>query len=259
MWSAASAGDRWEIAARRYRLMNQLSRFFRLQRVPDADIREVTELDTPLSREALAIYEQAFPESEREPLESIAASLKQADPDTAVSHFRVLIDEGAVVGFTYFSSYKEYYLGYLKFIAVRAELRGKRYGPILLKDALRQLRADRRRATGWPYLGLVLEVERPETAENEEERALRERRIRFYQRNGAVVIENLDYVAPPVAPGQQSLPFHLMVLRAVPKYGMQRWLRPKAVTALLVEGYGEDPDSWFVRHALDVRDRARGS
>jgi GNAT superfamily N-acetyltransferase len=239
--------------------MNQLARFFRLQRVPDADIREITDLDTPLGQEALAIYEQAFPEAERDSVEHIAATLQNGDTETAVSHFRALVDEGAVVGFTLFSSYKEYYLGYLKFIAVRADLRGKRYGPVLLKDALRQLRADGRRATGWPYLGLVLEVERPETAENVEDHALRERRIRFYRRNGAALLEKLDYVAPPVAPGQPSLPFHLMVLRAVPKYGMQRWLRPTAVTALLVEGYGEDPDSWFVRHALDVRERARHS
>ena len=38
----------------------------------------------------------------------------------------------------------------------------------------------------------------------------------------------------PVAPGQPSLPFHLMVLKAVPKFGMQRWLRPNAVRALLL-------------------------
>jgi GNAT superfamily N-acetyltransferase len=239
--------------------MDRLFSFFRRQRAPTADIRAIADFGTPLGREALAIYEQAFPEAERDPVEHIAASLKNADPNTEVSHFRVLVDQDVVVGFTYFSSYKEYYLAYLKFIAVRAELRGKRYGPILLKDAIRQLRTDGRRATGWPYLGLVLEVERPETADNEQDRELRERRIRFYQRNGAVMIEHLDYVAPPVAPGQPSLPFHLMVLRAVPKYGMQRWLRPMAVKALLVEGYGEDPDSWFVRHALDVRNRAKRS
>ena len=49
-----------------------------------------------------------------------------------------------------------------------------------------------------------------------------------------------------------------MLLRAVHKYGMQNWLRQKAVKALLVEGYGENADSWFVRHALNVRQRARG-
>jgi hypothetical protein len=39
----------------------------------------------------------------------------------------------------------------------------------------------------------------------------------------------------------------------------QRWLRQAAVKALLIEGYGEDRDSWFVRHALEVRPRAQKS
>jgi hypothetical protein len=69
----------------------------------------------------------------------------------------------------------------------------------------------------------------------------------------AVIFEDVDYIAP----GQPELPFHLMFLRAVRKYGMQHWLRQRAVHALLVEGYGENPDSWFVRHALEVRQRAR--
>jgi len=94
-------------------------------------------------------------------------------------------------------------------------------------------------------------------AENEPERILRTRRIEFYRRNGAIMIEQVDYIAPPAAVDQPSLPFHLMVLRAVPKYGMQRWLRQAAVKALLIEGYGENPDGWFIRHALAVRQRAK--
>ena len=78
------------------------------------------------------------------------------------------------------------------------------------------------------------------------------------KRTFAVMLEGLDYIAPPTAPGQPSLPFHLMILSAVNKYGMQNWLRQKAVTALLVEGYGENRDSWFLHHALETRTRARG-
>ncbi|GIL11737.1 MAG: hypothetical protein BroJett038_04570 [Chloroflexota bacterium] len=237
--------------------MNPLFRFLKPRRLVNADIRDVSDLDTPLGREVLAIYEQAFPEVERDPVENIAASLKNPDPDTDMTRLRALAEENRVVGFTYFSTYKDYYLGFLKFIAVRQDIRGKGYGPLLLQDAIQQVRADGRRATGWPYLGLVLEVERPETAESDQDRQLRERRIQFYRRNGAVMIEGTDYIAPPVALGQPPLPFHLMVLRAVPKYGMQRWLRKNAVKALLMEGYGEDPDSWFVRHALEVRHLAR--
>jgi GNAT superfamily N-acetyltransferase len=230
---------------------------FNNQHTLTADIRSVTDLDTPVGQQVIRIYEQSFPDAERDPLEDIAASLRNADPDVEVTHLRALVEQDEVVGFTLFASYKDYYLGYLKFIAVRADIRGKGYGPLLLQDAIQQLRADGRRATGWPYLGLVLEVERPETAESEEDRQLRERRIQFYRRNGALMFDDVDYVAPPVAPGQPSLPFHLMFLRAVHKYGMQYWLRQKAVQALLVEGYGANPDSWFVRHALEVRQRAR--
>lgn len=239
--------------------MNRFLRLLKLKRAPTADIREVTDLQSDIGQQVIAIYEQSFPEAERDPVENIAASLKHSTDDNEVTHLRAFVEQETVVGFAYFSSYREYYLGFLKFIAVRANIRGKGYGPILLQDAIRQLRADGVRATGWPYLGLVFEVERPETAENEPDRLLRERRIEFYRRNGAVMIEKVDYIAPPVTVDQPSLPFHLMVLRAVPKYGMQRWLRQAAVKALLIEGYGEDPDSWFVRHALEVRQRAKAS
>jgi GNAT superfamily N-acetyltransferase len=237
--------------------MNPFLQLFNSQPASAADFRSITDLDTPLGQQVIRIYKQSFPEAERDPLDDIAANLRNADPDVELTRLRALIEQDEVVGFTLFASYKDYYLGYLKFIAVRADIRGKGYGPILLQDAIQQLRADGRRATGWPYLGLVLEVERPETAESEADRRLRERRIQFYRRNGALMFDDVDYVAPPVAPGQPSLPFHLMFLRAVHKYGMQHWLRQKAVHALLVEGYGENPDSWFVRHALEVRQRAR--
>jgi GNAT superfamily N-acetyltransferase len=239
--------------------MNHFLRLLKLKAASTADIREVTDLRSDIGQQVLAIYEQSFPEAERDPVENIAANLSRYTDDTEVTHLRALIEQDTVVGFTYFSSYREYYLGFLKFIAVRADIRGKGYGPILLRDAIQQLRADGVRATGWPYLGLVFEVERPEMAENEPDRLLRERRIEFYRRNGAMMIEQVDYIAPPVTVDQPSLPFHLMVMRAVPKYGMQRWLRQAAVKALLIEGYGENPDSWFVRHALEVRQRAKAS
>lgn len=239
--------------------MNYFRRLFTPKHASTANIREVTDLDSDIGQQVVTIYEQSFPEAERDPVENIAASLNPSTDSAEITHLRALVEQETVVGFSYFSCYREYYLGFLKFIAVRVDIRGKGYGPILLQDAVQQLRIDGVHATGWPYLGLVFEVERPETAENEADRLLRERRIEFYRRNGARMLEQVDYIAPPVTADQPSLPFHLMVLRAVPKYGMQRWLRQKAVKALLIEGYGEDPDSWFVRHALEVRQRAKQS
>lgn len=238
--------------------MNQIRQMFARYEVPDADIRDIRSLDTRFGQNVVAIYENAFPEEERDPVDEIAASLHGSD-DTEVVHLRALVEQNEVMGFTYFSTYPDYYLGFLKFIAVRADLRGRGYGPVLLQDAIRQVRADGICTMGWPYLGLVFEVERPEAAENAHERQLRERRIHFYQRNGATMIKGIDFIAPPITPQQPSIPFHLMVLKAVPKYGMRWWLRQSAVKAILVKGYGEEMDSWFVTHALDVRRRARKS
>jgi len=42
-----------------------------------------------------------------------------------------------------------------------------------------------------------------------------------------------------------------MVLWPVPKYGMLRGLRLKALKTLLIELYGKDPVSRFVQYALD--------
>jgi GNAT superfamily N-acetyltransferase len=238
--------------------MNKLLKLFTTQTSITADIRDITDLDTPLGQQVIQIYEQSFPEVERDPIDVIAQNLRNPNPDEEVNHIRAFIDDGGVVvGFSYFSSYRAYSLGYLQFIAVREGIRGKGYGPILLRDAVRQIEIDGIKATGWPYLGLVLEVERPDMAANDDERQLRERRINFYQRNGATMVEQVDFIAPPLAPGEACLSFHLMLLRCVNKAGMNRWLRQKAIKALLIEGYGENADSWFVNHALEVRQQAK--
>jgi ribosomal protein S18 acetylase RimI-like enzyme len=222
-----------------------------------AGIDDVTDLDSPLGRQAIAIYEQSFPLEERDPVEDIAAELA-APGEGTITRLRALAEGEKVLGFALFSSYARYHLGYLKFLAVDPAIRGRGLGPILLRDALRRIRVDGRRMTGWPHLGLVLEVERPECAESDAERDLRSRRIGFYLRNGASIIERTDFIAPPVADGQPSIPFHLMVIPAVPKYRMHRWLRPRAVEALLVEGYDEPAGSWYLQHALEVRNAGRG-
>ena len=63
-----------------------------------------------------------------------------------------------------FSSFRAYWMGYLKFIAIRQDIRSKGYGSLLLREVVRQVRQDGMRQTGWPYMGVVFEVERPEDA-----------------------------------------------------------------------------------------------
>ena len=53
--------------------MNPILDLFKSQHAPTADIRSITDLDTVLGQQVINIYEQSFPEAERDPLEDIAA------------------------------------------------------------------------------------------------------------------------------------------------------------------------------------------
>src|SRR5262245_20958160 len=127
--------------------MNYFSQFFKRNRSQKADAREVRDLHSALRQQVLAIYKESFPEAERDPIENIATSIAPSRDLADITHLRVLMEQEMVVGFAYFSSYREYWLGFLKFITVREDIRGKRYGPILLQDAIQQLRTDGIRAT----------------------------------------------------------------------------------------------------------------
>lgn len=142
-------------------------------------------------------------------------------------------------------------MGYLKFIAIRQDIRSKGYGSLLLQEVVDQVRQDGIRQTGWPYIGVVFEVERPEDAPDETQRELREKRIRFYEGNGARLLEGVDYIAPPVAFDQPPLPFHLMARATTLKRLKGRRIRQMMIENVLLAGYGESPESPFVRHALE--------
>jgi hypothetical protein len=57
---------------------------------------------------------------------------------------------------------------------------------------------------------IIFEVEIPEQAQTEPERALAERRICFYQRQGAYLLEGISYFQV-IGPHQNPIPMHLMV------------------------------------------------
>jgi hypothetical protein len=48
-------------------------------------MRDITDLDTPLGRQALAIHEQSFPKVERDPLENIAELKRSGTGDDSFS------------------------------------------------------------------------------------------------------------------------------------------------------------------------------
>ena len=156
-----------------------------------------------------ALYAHAFPPSEREPAEVILRSLhlgvglalagrEEATHTQALVTLHLLQDPDVV---------------FLVYLALAGERRGHGEGRAVLESAwsagVQALAQRGRRAQG-----LVWEVDPPETAPDAAERAVRERRLRFFERAGGVQLPR-PYLQPPVGTDPAPLPMRLMY-RAAP-------------------------------------------
>lgn len=216
---------------------------------------ELSNSHGPLARQSIAIYEASFPADERHPtvyfeglLEAGAAGRPQ---DGRIWHFYAAVEGRTVSGLSIYEYYRAARLGYLFYMAVNPERRGRGMGSWLFQQTLERLGQDARLLHGPPPLGMFWEVERPEDAMGEAERTMRARRIEFYRRNGGLLLEGIDFVAPPVGPGLPEVPFFVMY-RAVdgkPKR-VSNDLARRIVEAMLLEGYQVDRSSAYYHRAL---------
>jgi GNAT superfamily N-acetyltransferase len=211
----------------------------------------LTELIDPgseLARQAFELYETSFPIVERDPLvrlqQGIARHAEGQEPAGERAHYGVAIEAGRVAGLSFYGYYRPARLGYLAYLATQPETRGRGLGAWLFDQTLRGLAADARELGGPPPLGLCWEVERPDDAEAPAARLLRERRIGFYRRQGAVLLDDVRFVAPPMDAGLPSLAFYLM-FKQLPgePVGIDRELKRAIIDATLLYGYGLERDS----------------
>lgn len=133
-----------------------------------------------------SIFEEAFPVWEREPFDDLMGR-EAAGRVTAI----VMVDGGQPVALAVTSCLDFVQWSYLEYLAVAADHRGQGVGGHLWRAMVRDLavRDQPRR--------VVLEVEDPAgVPEGSPEFRQRERRIRFYRRQGARLLPARDYVVP---------------------------------------------------------------
>lgn len=134
------------------------------------------------------IYNDAFPEAERRPWESIV----MLSVDEPRYHFETLKSGRATVGLV--TTWDLGSFVYVEHLAVDSALRGQGIGGRALRDVVAK-------AAGRP---VVLEVEPKEFS------AQAERRIGFYQRAGFKLYDDFKYLQPPYAEGLPSVELRLM-------------------------------------------------
>lgn len=135
-----------------------------------------------------AVYElmqQSFPPDEIRPAQGQSALFAYPEYQVMVSHDSA----GAVAGMMAVWQFPDFV--FLEHFAVSPACRGCGWGTRMLQALLRE----------WAK-PVCLEVELPQAM-------MARRRIAFYERNG-FCLNDYDYIQPPMAEGQQSVPLRIM-------------------------------------------------
>ena len=184
---------------------------------------ELTSLQDDLLLPWLDLYESAFSAAERVLVSKHLLALKGAsDADEPGEHhiLAALADNASFAGLARYQVVPDLGAAYLWYLATAPELRSQGVGTKFYQEIVR-------RVTGPAVRALVIEVEIPARASGGEgvaaaaenstvsaeralaERALAQRRITFYRRQGARLLEGIHYLQS-VGRHQAPIPMHLM-------------------------------------------------
>lgn len=190
---------------------------------------EITDASDPLFLDWLDLYETAFPFNERILVSSVIKNLRRIgqgiDKDT---HYLALVDgDRTCLGLMVYATHPALQAAWLWYLAVRQAERSRGLGGYLYHQLLDRLDPA-------SYRLLVFEVEIP-GAENAPNAG---RRIAFYKRQGALLMEGIDYIQEI---GWHSPPtrMHLMVHPLQPLSAEQAFSAVKELFGDAVQKVGE--------------------
>lgn len=147
---------------------------------PELTFHSLADAADPAFQDVLSIYNEAFPDDQRMSQGRIANLLAQQ-----AMHITACASDGETVGFAAYLRPTSHRFSWLEYFAVRRDRRGGGIGSALFRWTAAVATHD--------AAGMLLEVEPPETAANEEERDTRLARLSFYQRLGCLALPGLDY------------------------------------------------------------------
>jgi GNAT superfamily N-acetyltransferase len=187
------------------------------------------------------IYEESFPRSERDETADVVASIAAGTRQYFVARV-----DGGLAGIAVVFVLRGPSVAFLEYLAVAEERRNAGLGGALLDHLLGA------GALG-DIRGIVFEVERPEDAVGAE-RLLRERRIAFYRRHGASLVDGApSYRAPNLEYAGVTEPYSLMWIpaRGEDSAQLRGDLLRRTVESILTESYELGRGDPLVLEVLD--------
>ena len=167
--------------------------------MPEYQVKKYNLLPDHLAQQVEQIYQASFPPGVRKPFAEIVSALATGDEVLYIA-----VREHQVLGFAVLALLAARSVLFLDTMAVSETARDQGVGSQIFQDILLKAQTDRR------ITGMILEVEPPETAGEEADVLLRERRIEFYRRNGAELVAGSQVYRIPEISGAGSVPMQLM-------------------------------------------------
>jgi ribosomal protein S18 acetylase RimI-like enzyme len=164
----------------------------------DLTIQRATRLDEAWQASLSQIYTASFPPSERAEFSEFVKDIEEKRRDLYLARGH----QGELIGFADIAILPSTKIGYGEYIAIALPHRNKGAGSKLFWHVMNDLKARN-------LPGFVFEVE-AEDEGPEEERDLRKRRIGFYRRNGAGIVECAPSYRMPNLSGGGTLGMNLM-------------------------------------------------
>lgn len=197
--------------------------------IESLSFHEITDVRDDQLLPWLDLYETSFPASERILVSAILQQLKEKMQGKA-QRMHVLAANnlaGELVGLSMFNSEPERAAAFLWYMAVVKDRRGQGIGSRIYQEVLR-------RADIPPSGALIFEVEIPEG----ENTAEAERRIRFYHKQGAMLLTGIHYMQH-VGWHQEPIPMHIMIHPLKPMQPQTAYDLTKSMVEDAIQATGE--------------------
>lgn len=188
--------------------------------VNSIEIINITDLSSKEFKAAMELYNKEFPMEERKSVAQVEILLAQKIYSLFIARHK---DFEGIIGFAFVMFHSVPEFTFLDYIAIDPIFQGRGFGTLFF-NTIAELQKPN-------SLGILLEIERPELAENEQEKVIREKRQQFYLRLGCHVLKGIDYRLPN-ADGE-AIPMTLVFKPS----GSVRTLSSEVVKQLIVTAY----------------------
>jgi GNAT superfamily N-acetyltransferase len=196
-------------------------------------IKEIKEYNSFEFKQSINIYENSFPSNETRPFEDIVNMLK----NDKNYHLIVSLNNNSVIGISLMYIFRSLNIGLLDYIAITPSYRGQGLGKEIFNFTFEKLCSIISNG-----IGLLIEVQK-ENILSQQEMTIRKNRIRFYSKLGVKLLDNVNYLLPPIHLGIKAEEMHLMLkpikkICYLPKEQVIRYIN--IIYSTIYKYYGND-------------------